>query len=247
MKNPRYWKLLAFTIAVIAISSLLFGCTKQKLEPMTKVWVSPYYISNWVYNAEGKYLHTGDNGAVTADSTMEILHESTWPMGVTASMPKYLIPDTEKLRFEVTAKNAAIRADSDEVYLIAELVNEADDQWLELTANGFRLKGKVTSYNARGHFKQAAFPSADDFYYKLIQDIHASDYERKIAVDGWFTESMPDLNQRNRHVARYLIQSSIWWIEYAGINGIHMAHSDGQSILKVDFEDLQSTSQERDI
>ena len=25
MKNPRYWKLLAFTIAVIAISSLLFG------------------------------------------------------------------------------------------------------------------------------------------------------------------------------------------------------------------------------
>ena len=31
----------------------------------------------------------------------------------------------------------------------------------------------------------------------------------KIAVDGWFTESMPDLNQRNRHVARYLIQSSI--------------------------------------
>ena len=92
---------------------------------------------------------------------------AAWPMGVTASMPKYLIPDTEKLRFEVTAKNAGIRADSDEVYLIAELVNEADDQWLELTANGFRLKGKVTSYNARGHFKQAAFPSADDFYYKL--------------------------------------------------------------------------------
>ena len=31
---------------------------------------------------------------------------------------------------------------------------------------------------------------------------------------------MPDLNHRNRHVARYLIQSSIWWIEYAHINGI---------------------------
>ena len=53
-----------------------------------------------------------------------------------------------------------------------------------------------------------------------VQDIHAADYERKIATDGWFTEVMPDLNQRNRHVARYLIQSSIWWIEYAGINGI---------------------------
>ena len=31
---------------------------------------------------------------------------------------------------------------------------------------------------------------------------------------------MPDLNQRNRHVAQFLIQSSIWWIEFAGINGI---------------------------
>ena len=144
-----------FIVIVIAISSLLFGCTKQKSEPMTNIWVSPYYISNWLYNAEGKYLHTGADGEVTADSTMEILHESTWPMGVTASMPKYLIPDTEKLRFEVTAKNAGIRADSDEVYLIAELVNEADDQWLELTANGFRLKGKVTSYNARGQIGRA--------------------------------------------------------------------------------------------
>ena len=164
-----------FIVIVIVISSLLFGCTKQKLEPMTNIWVSPCYIPGWLYNEAGEYLHvvyddayhTKDASPVTADSTMEILEESTWLAGVSATIPSYQIPDTGKLRFEVTAKNAAIRADSDEVYLIAELVNEADDQWLELTANGFRLKGKVTSYNARGHFKQAAFPSADDFYYKL--------------------------------------------------------------------------------
>ena len=167
MKNPRYWKLLAFTITVIAISSLLFGCTKQKSEPMTNIWVSPYYISNWLYNAEGKYLHTGDNGAVTADSTMEILHESTWPMGVTATMPKYLIPDTEKLRFEVTVENASMRVESNEVFVLLKLKSETDDQWLELTTTGFRLKGKVTSYNARGYFKQAVFPSIDEFYYDL--------------------------------------------------------------------------------
>ena len=166
MKNPRYWKLLAFTIAVIAISSLLFGCTKQKLEPMTNIWVSPCYISDWLYNAEGKCLHS-EQGLVADDSTMEILKESTWPAGVSATIPRYQIPDTGKLRFEVTGENAWIRADSDEVYLIAELVNEADNQWLELTANGFRLKGKVTSYNARGLFKQADFPSIDEFYYTL--------------------------------------------------------------------------------
>lgn len=51
-------------------------------------------------------------------------------------------------------------------------------------------------------------------------DPYASGYDHKMALDGWFVESMPDLNQRNRHVARYLIQTSLWWIEYAGINGI---------------------------
>ena len=150
----------------IAISSLLFGCTKQKLEPMTNIWVSPCYISDWLYNAEGKCLHS-EQGLVADDSTMEILKESTWPAGVSATIPRYQIPDTGKLRFEVTGENAWIRVDSNEVYLIAELVNEADDQWLELTANGFRLKGKVTSYNARGQFKQADFPSIDEFYYTL--------------------------------------------------------------------------------
>ena len=51
-------------------------------------------------------------------------------------------------------------------------------------------------------------------------DTYRSDYDKVKNIDGWFTQSMPDLNQRNRHVASYLIQNSIWWIEYAGINGI---------------------------
>ncbi len=51
-------------------------------------------------------------------------------------------------------------------------------------------------------------------------DNYASDYDTKKLTDGWFVPTMPDLNQRNRHVAKYLIQNSIWWIEYTGINGI---------------------------
>ena len=166
MKNPRYWKLLAFTIAVIAISSLLFGCTKQKLEPMTNIWISEYSTLNRVYNAEGEYLHT-EHGKITADSTMEILEESTWLAGVSATTPSYQIPDTGKLRFEVTVENASMRVESNEVFVWLELKSETDDQWLELTTTGFRLKGKVTSYNARGYFKQAVFPSIDEFYYDL--------------------------------------------------------------------------------
>lgn len=51
-------------------------------------------------------------------------------------------------------------------------------------------------------------------------DPYASDYDRDRMLNGWFVETMPDLNQKNPHVAKYLIQNSIWWIEYAGVDGI---------------------------
>jgi len=54
------------------------------------------------------------------------------------------------------------------------------------------------------------------------QDPYASETDRKNMVDGWFVESMPDLNQRNKFLAQYLVQNSIWWIEYAGLSGIRM-------------------------
>ena len=78
----------------------------------------------------------------------------------------------------------------------------------------FRDKPSKDWFNYRSNYVQTSFKMAS------VMDIHASAYEKKIATDGWFTSVMPDFNQRNRHVARYLIQSSIWWIEYAGINGI---------------------------
>lgn len=55
-----------------------------------------------------------------------------------------------------------------------------------------------------------------------ITDPYASDYDRRLATDGWFVSGMPDLNQRNPHLMKYLIQNSIWWIEEAGIDGIRM-------------------------
>jgi len=55
---------------------------------------------------------------------------------------------------------------------------------------------------------------------EVYYDLYASQYDTKQMTDGWFVPSMPDLNQRNRHVAKYLIQNSIWWIEYAGVDGI---------------------------
>ena len=51
-------------------------------------------------------------------------------------------------------------------------------------------------------------------------DPYASDIDKQELTDGWFVPTMPDLNQRNRFVADYLIQNSIWWIEYADLDGI---------------------------
>ena len=51
-------------------------------------------------------------------------------------------------------------------------------------------------------------------------DVHADSLVIKRLREGWFVNEMPDLNQKNPHLKKYLIQNAIWWIEYAGIDGI---------------------------
>lgn len=51
-------------------------------------------------------------------------------------------------------------------------------------------------------------------------DPYVSDYDKNCMINGWFVPTMPDLNQKNPHVAKYLIQNSIWWVEYSGVDGI---------------------------
>ena len=55
-----------------------------------------------------------------------------------------------------------------------------------------------------------------------VLDPYASKFDLHQTVDGWFVPTMPDLNQRNPHVLKYLIQNSEWWIETVGIDGIRM-------------------------
>lgn len=60
--------------------------------------------------------------------------------------------------------------------------------------------------------------------YKLtpVVDPYASQFDLNETVSGWFVPSMPDLNQKNPHVIKYLVQNSMWWIETVGIDGIRM-------------------------
>lgn len=56
----------------------------------------------------------------------------------------------------------------------------------------------------------------------VANDPYASKYDLKHLTDAPFVKEMPDLNQNNPLVDRYLIQLSYWWIEYSGIDGMRM-------------------------
>ncbi|WP_347218706.1 glycoside hydrolase family 13 protein [Chryseobacterium sp.] len=53
-------------------------------------------------------------------------------------------------------------------------------------------------------------------------DTNASEIDKKYALDGWFDKTMPDINQKNPLVLKYLTQNAIWWIEYAELGGFRV-------------------------
>lgn len=61
-----------------------------------------------------------------------------------------------------------------------------------------------------------------NFRLTTVHDPYVSDYDLDKTTNGWFVPAMPDLNQRNPEVMKYLIQNSIWWIESSKIDGIRM-------------------------
>lgn len=113
-----------------------------------------------------------------------------------------------------------------------------NDEWRELVEAAHSLGLKVVMdmiFNHTGseHPWLKDSPSADWYNhpagdrmtnYRLttLHDPYVSQYDLDRTVNGWFVPSMPDLNQRNPEVMRYLTQNSIWWIEQSGIDGIRM-------------------------
>lgn len=56
----------------------------------------------------------------------------------------------------------------------------------------------------------------------VLTDPYASEYDKNRMDKGWFDTNMPDLNNSNVFVEKYLIQNTIWWIEYSGLDGIRL-------------------------
>jgi glycosidase len=58
------------------------------------------------------------------------------------------------------------------------------------------------------------------FRNSVLLSPHANQDERRNALDGWFNDDLPDMNQDEPEVARYEIQNSLWWVGVTGIDGI---------------------------
>ena len=92
-------------------------------------------------------------------------------------------------------------------------------------AKGTRIdeNGKtIKDYPSKDWFNSPNYGLQTSYKLTPVLDPYASKVDMAETVDGWFVPSMPDLNQRNPHVIKYLIQNSIWWIETVGIDGIRM-------------------------
>ena len=85
----------------------------------------------------------------------------------------------------------------------------------------FNLHDWLKESNGTSDSRNTSFQQTS---YKLtpVVDPYASEVDKRETVDGWFVSTMPDLNQHNPHLMRYLIHNSKWWIETVGIDGIRM-------------------------
>ncbi len=58
--------------------------------------------------------------------------------------------------------------------------------------------------------------------FSVNMDPNASEYDLNIQESGWFVPSMPDMNLDNPYVLNYFKQWAVWWIEYAGLDGLRV-------------------------
>jgi glycosidase len=53
-----------------------------------------------------------------------------------------------------------------------------------------------------------------------LQDPHGTPQMQKATLEGWFLDILPDLDQDDPEVARYIVQNTLWWVGVSGLDGI---------------------------
>ena len=116
----------------------------------------------------------------------------------------------------------------------------------EIHKRGMKMiMDQVLNHCGSGHWWMNDLPSSDwinqwpeftrsNYRSGTVSDPYISTADSTLFSRGWFDKTMPDLNQRNQYLEKYLIQNSIWWIEYAGLDGIR------QDTHPYSFKDMTS-------
>ena len=95
------------------------------------------------------------------------------------------------------------------------------------------IKDLVLNHIGSGHWWMNDLPTIDWLNYQdnyvqtnhiheTVYDPHLPQSQKNLFTDGWFVQTMPDLNQKNPFVATYLEQVTIWWIEYAELSSLRI-------------------------
>lgn len=111
--------------------------------------------------------------------------------------------------------------------LYADMVTAAHKKGMKV------MKDFIFNHVGNEHYFIKDLPSTDwihnhadfkrtNYRDQVSYDPYVSEADKKQMLDGWFDKHMPDLNQKNPKLARYLIQNTIWWIEFAGLDAIRV-------------------------
>lgn len=107
------------------------------------------------------------------------------------------------------------------------------------------IKDMIANHCGLNHWWTNDLPTSDWYNFQHLEkkpysthfrttlaDPYAADIDQISHSNGWFDTVTPDLNQRNPLLANYIIQNSIWWIEFADLGGIRQ---DTYSYADADF------------
>ncbi len=109
----------------------------------------------------------------------------------------------------------------------AALVNSAHDTGLKVIMDMVFNHGGINSWfindlPMKDWIHQFPHFTKSNFRAESLTDPYATEVDKNQMLEGWFDTNMPDFDQRNPFITNYLIQNSIWWIEYSGIDGIRL-------------------------
>ena len=111
--------------------------------------------------------------------------------------------------------------------LYRKMVDEAHGKGIKV------IMDIVTNHCGTAHWWMEDPPFADWYHVtepymqmnalvSVYMDPHASVKDRDRQQSGWFVPSMPDMNLDNPYVLRYFQQWAVWWVEYAGLDGLRV-------------------------